>query len=119
MKHTFIKYFYRSALYGVFIMHGEFPFGLYRLMIDADTLQVPFIQAVNTFVYFYFMVPSQTVQLAYVRQLAQCAVRFRCIPAQFTLEADFLHDFLCHFADRHFLARTHVDVAVMFWNIYR
>ena len=48
MKHTFIKYFYRSALYGVFIMHGEFPFGLYRLMIDADTLQVPFIQAVNT-----------------------------------------------------------------------
>ena len=43
MKHTFIKYFYQSALYGVFIMHGEFPFGLYRLMIDADTLQVPFI----------------------------------------------------------------------------
>lgn len=37
MKHTFIKYFYRSTLYGVFIMHGEFPFGLYRLMIDADT----------------------------------------------------------------------------------
>lgn len=43
MKHTFIKYFYQSALYSVFIMHGEFPFGLYRLMIDADTLQVPFI----------------------------------------------------------------------------
>ena len=88
-------------------------------MIDADTFQVPFIQAVNTFVYFYFMMPSQAVQLAYVRQLAQCAVRFRCIPAQFTLEADFLHDFLCHFADRHFLARTHVDVAVTdFSNVH-
>ena len=75
-------------------------------MIDADTLQVPFIQAVNTFVYFYFMVPSQAMQLAYVRQLAQCAVRFRGIPSKLTLETDFLHDFLSHFTDRYFLART-------------
>ena len=76
MKHTFIKYFYRSALYGVFIMHGEFPFGLYPLMIDADTLQVPFIQAVNTFVYFYFMVPSRLCSLL-------TSVSLRSVPSGF------------------------------------
>lgn len=85
-------------------------------MIDTDTLQVPFIQAVNTFVYLHFVVPAQAVQLAHVGQLAQRTVRFRRIPAQFPLEADFLHDFLRHFADRHFLTRTHVDVAVTYFR---
>lgn len=81
-------------------------------MVDANPFQVPFIQAVDTLVDFHLVVPSQAVQLAHVRQLAQRAVRFRRIPAQLTLEADFLHDFLGHLADRQFLARAHVDVAV-------
>ena len=48
-------------------------------MIDADALQVPFIQAVDTLVDFHLVVPAQAVQLAHIRQLAQRAVRFRCI----------------------------------------
>ena len=66
------------------------------LMIDADTLQVPFVQSVHTLVYFNLVVPSQPVQLRHVRQLAQRAVRLRRIPEQLALETDFSHYLLCH-----------------------
>ena len=81
-------------------------------MIDADTFQVPCIQAVDTFVYLHPMMPPQAVQFAHICQFPQRAVRFRGIPKQFALESDFPDNFLSHFADAQFLARTYVDVAV-------
>ena len=40
---------------------------LHRLVVDANPFQVPFIQAVDTFVDFHLVVPSQAVQLAHIR----------------------------------------------------
>ena len=72
------------------------------------------IQAVDSFVYFNLVVPSQAVQLRHVSQLAQGSVRFRSVPAQFALEAYLLHDLLRHFLYAQLLARAHVDVAVTY-----
>ena len=58
-------------------------------MVDADTFQIPFVQTVYSFVYFYFMMPSQVMQFGHIRQFAQCAVRFRGIPSQLTFKSYF------------------------------
>lgn len=32
-----------------------------RLVVDADTLQIPFVQSVDSFVYLYLMMPAQSM----------------------------------------------------------
>lgn len=61
---SFSAVFFRGAFLhrkhtSVFLF--SLPFSLYSLVIDTNTLQVPFIQAVNTFVYLHFVVPAQAV----------------------------------------------------------
>jgi hypothetical protein len=35
-------------------------------MVDANALQIPFVQAMYTFVNLYLMVPSQAMKLGYI-----------------------------------------------------
>lgn len=46
------------------------------LVIDADALEIPLVEAVDTFVYLYFVMPAQIVEFCHIRELAQGAVRF-------------------------------------------
>ena len=50
-----------------FILHSSL---LCRLVVDANSFQVPFIEQVDTLVYLNLVVPSQCVQLADVCQFA-------------------------------------------------
>ena len=81
-------------------------------MVDADTFLIPFIKAMNAFVYFDAVVPSQGMQTGYVRQFAQGSVRFGAVPSQFSPEAHFADNHFGSFADADLLAGTNVDVAV-------
>ena len=60
------------------------------------------------------MMPSEIVELGDISQLARSAVRFGSIPTQFTTEADFCHDLLCHLTYGQFLTCSHIDVAVAY-----
>ena len=64
---------------------------LYGLMVDTDSLQIPFIQAMHSFVNLHLVVPSQTVKLGYIGQLAERTVRFGRIPTQFAILQHNLH----------------------------
>ena len=83
---------------------------LYRLMVDTNAMQIPFVQAVFAFVYFYLMVPSQTMKLGYIGQFAECSVGLGGIPTQFALETDFFHNLFGHFTDGDFFSCTYIDV---------
>lgn len=82
---------------------------LVGLMIDADTFQIPFVQTVYSFVYFYFMMPSQVMQFGHIRQFTQCAIRFRGIPSQLTFESYFGYNLFSHFLYAEFLSCAHID----------
>ena len=85
---------------------------LVGLMIDADTFQIPFVQTVYSFVYFYFVMPSQVMQFGHIRQFAQCAVRFRCIPSQLTFESYFSYNLFSRFLYAEFL-----PVPTLMWQL--
>ena len=92
---------------------------LVGLVVDADTFQIPFVQTVYSFVYFYFMKKSQVMQFGHIRQFAQCAVRFRGIPSQLTFESYFGYNLFSHFLYAEFLSCAHIDVAVAYFFTVR
>ncbi len=85
------------------------------LMIDADSLLVPFVEAVDSLVNLYLVVPAEAMKLTYVCELLESAVRLRTIPTQFALEANLGHNLLGHLTYGDFLACTYVDVAVAYF----
>ena len=81
-------------------------------VIDADALLVPIVEAVDAFVDFNLMMPSEVVKFLYIRELLQRAVGLRSIPSDFAKETDFLLNQFGHLADADFLARAYVDMTV-------
>ena len=57
-----------------FIVYYPMPL-LSHLVVDAYTLQIPFIEAVDTFIYLNGVMPSETVQLAHIGEFLKCAIR--------------------------------------------
>ena len=49
-------------------------------MVDADALEIPLIEAVDTFFDLYLVLPAEGVQFADIGQFAHSAVRFAAIP---------------------------------------
>lgn len=56
--------------------------GLYFAMVDADALQVPFIEAAYPLVNPHLVVPPETVEPAHVCQLPQGPVRLAAVPPE-------------------------------------
>jgi hypothetical protein len=81
-------------------------------MVDADALLVPLVEAVDTFVNLYLMMPAKTMKFLYIGELLQRAVGLRGIPTDFALETDFLPYQLGQLTDADFLASAYVDMAI-------
>ena len=83
-------------------------------MIDADTLQVPLVQAVYALIYLYGMVPSQAVQFAHVGHLEHGSVGLCPIPTEFSLESCLGSYLLGTLSDADLVACAHIDMAVAY-----
>ena len=85
------------------------------LMVDADALQIPSVEAADAFIYLDGVAPAETMELAHVGEFLERSVWLGGIPPQLSLETYFLHNALCYLSDRDFLACTYVDVAVAYF----
>ena len=56
--------------------------------------QIPLIHSVYSLFYINLMLPSQTMQFAYIRQLAHSAVGLRSVKSQFALIAHFFDNLI-------------------------
>ena len=84
------------------------------LVVDADALEIPLVQAVDTFVDLYLVMPAEPVQFCHISKFADGAVGLGCIPAEFSPESYFPDDLLCGIPDADFFAGAHIDVAVAY-----
>ena len=74
--------------------------------------QIPLIHSVYSLFYINLMLPSQTMQFAYIRQLTHSAVRFRSVKSQFALITHLLDNLVRQLGNGDFLPRTDIDMAV-------
>ena len=74
--------------------------------------QVPLVHSVYSLFYINLMLPSQTMQFAYIRQLTHSAVRFRSVKSQFALITHFLDNLVRQLGNGDFFPRTDIDMAV-------
>ena|SRR5699024_2669210 len=74
--------------------------------------QIPLIHSVYSLFYINLMLPSQTMQFAYIRQLAHSAVGLRSVKSQFALIAHFFDNLIRQLSDGDFFSRTDIDMAV-------
>ena len=74
-----------------------------------QTLFIPLIEFGNAFFDFHMVMPSETVQLAHVNELAHSAIGFAGIKGNFALKAYGLDNELGELTDGEFLAGAHVE----------